>query len=179
MIQTLRSARQQLRTLVPAAIGAWLVTLFVGLGGGIAEAAARGSSSIGELVGIYAPVMGIPFALSTGAVLLPMISACRLMVGPGRPWLLAFVGVSLAPVQALVLLIAGRITFQGGPHMRPTLWADLGAIAAHPADTVVLLVAFAAGGVTLGMWAARRRELLMGDTPANNALEPTARVSSS
>jgi hypothetical protein len=40
--------------------------------------------------------------------------------------------------------------------MRPTLMADLAAISAHPGDMLALLVAFAAGGLVLGLWTRRQ-----------------------
>jgi hypothetical protein len=63
--------------------------------------------------------------------------------------------VVAAPVQAFALLLGGRVIFAGSPRLRPTVAADLAAIASHPADSVVLLIALAAGGLTLGVLAAR------------------------
>jgi hypothetical protein len=165
-----------MRLLALASVGAWLVTLLVALLGAILVAAARDSSAIGELAALYVPVMGIPFALLAGAVLLPLISLARAVVGPGRPWLLGTIGVAAAPVQAFVLLIAGRIVFQGSPHIRPTLAADVASLAAHPADAAVILSAFAAGGLALGVWAARSNRSSKVDWAVYMPLQPTRRV---
>ncbi len=154
---TFRETLANIRSLLPAAAGAWLVTVITGLCGAVAIAAMHDRTAIVELVVIYAPIMSAPFALVVGGVLLPAVGGARAMTGPGRPWLLGQVGVAVAPLQALVLLAGGRFLFAGGPHMRPTLAADLAAIANHPADTVLLLVALGAGGLTLGVRAARRR----------------------
>jgi hypothetical protein len=160
MTTTFREALANIRSLLPAAASAWLVTVITGLGGAVAIAAARDPSAIAELVVIYAPVMSVPYALAIGGVLLPAVACVRVMAGPGRPWLLGLVGVAVAPLQGLVLLVGGRFLFEGSPRMRPTLAADLAAIVDHPAETVALLVAFGAGGLTLGMWAARRCQSL-------------------
>ena len=156
-LQTLRETLANIRSLLPAAAGAWLVTVITGLCGAAAIAATRDRSAIAELAVIYPIVMSVPFALVIGGVLLPAVGCARAMTGPGRPWLLGQVGVAVAPLQALVLLAGGRFLFAGGPHMRPTLAADLAAIASQPAQAVALLLAFGAGGLTLGVWAARRR----------------------
>jgi hypothetical protein len=148
-----------MRLLAPAALAACLVTALVGLAGAIAIAASRDSSAIGELLVIYVPVMLVPFALSTGVVLLPLVSLIMAVAGSSRRWPLVGAGLALAPVQALFLLGSGRVVFRGSAHMRPTLVADFAAIFAHPADTVALLVAFAAGGVVLGLWGSARGEL--------------------
>lgn len=145
----------EMQRLAPAALGAWLVTLLVAMAGAIGIAAAHDSSSIGELAVMYVPVMSVPFAAGTGMVLVPLMSCARAVAGPDRPWLLGSVGVIAAPVQGMALLIAGRMLFHGSPHVRATLAADLAAQIAHPADAAGLLVAFAAGGLVLGAWAAR------------------------
>ena len=171
MMEILRKAVGQTRLLVPAAIVAWLVTLLAALTGAIVSAVARDSSSIGELATLYVPAMSIPFAFSTAVVLLPLMALIREIAGADRPWLLGFVGVAAAPVQGLLLLASGRMVFRGSPRIRPTFGADLVAIASQPADAAVLLAAFAAGGITLGMWAAKLRRRNIGQTPAPHRQE--------
>ena len=178
-MKLLRDIGTQMRSLAPSAMAAWAVTLFAGLTGALVSAAARDSSSVGDLATIYVPVMSVPFAFGAAAVLLPLIAFTRTVAGVGRPWLFGMVGVAAAPVQALILLASGRVMFRGSPHMRPTLAADLDAIMSHRGETAVLLGALAAGGLTLGVLAAKRRRGNIADTPANIALEATARESSS
>jgi hypothetical protein len=161
-----------MRRLTFAAVGAWLVTLLVALFGAILVATARDSSANGELAALYIPVMGVPFALLAGAVLLPLVSLARAVVGPGRPWLLGAIGVAAAPIQGFAFLLSGRIVFHGSPHIRPTLMADVAALAAHPVDTAVILSAFAAGGLALGVWAAGPIRSITVDSPANTQREP-------
>lgn len=161
---SLRNLLMQTRILAPAAIAAWMVTLSVALVGAIARAVSLDPSSAAELAVIYVPVTSIPFAFSTVVVLLPLVALGRQILGGDRPWRLVIVGLAAAPIQGLLLLASGRILFRGSPHMRPTIGADLAAIAHQPLDTAVLLAAFAAGGITLGLWAASLRSRNITDT---------------
>jgi hypothetical protein len=156
MTETISRARREMQALVPAAAAACLVTAVVGLAGAIAIASARGSSATGELLVIYVPIMIIPFALSIAVVQVPILALVRAVSRAGRRWVFVCTGLALAPVQVLFLLGSGRLFFHGTPKMRPTLAADLAAIWAHPNDTLALLVAFAAGGLVLGLWTRRQ-----------------------
>jgi hypothetical protein len=144
---------------MPAALLAWLVTIVVGLGGTVADRASLDSSALAELVLIYPLVMSLPIAFLVAGVLLPIVALVRVVVGPGRPWVLGMVGAAAAPVQGLAFLIGGWVLFRGGPHMRPTFAEHFASLVNDPARVVPLLVAFAAGGVAFGVYAAVRLPL--------------------
>lgn len=129
-----------MRQLASAAVWAWLVTLLAGFAGGAALVHARNPESVGEFAFAYLLVMSVPFALAVGCVLLPVMSLARIIAGPGQTWLLAGTGVLVAPLEAISLLGGGTALF-GGPRAEPS------------ADTWILLAAFAAGGVVLGVLA--------------------------
>jgi hypothetical protein len=82
MNPTFRAAALHARELVPAAIGACLIALFVAMGGAILSAAGRGSAAIGELALLFVPITCVPFAASTGAIVLPSISLVRAVSVP-------------------------------------------------------------------------------------------------
>jgi hypothetical protein len=164
---------QHLSPFVPAAALAWVVTMVVGLGGAVADAASP-RSVLAELVVIYPLVMSLPIALLIAGVLLPIVALVRAVVGPGRPWVLGLVGAAAAPVQGLAFLIGGWILFRGGPHMRPTFAEHVGTLLNDPERGVAtLLLAFAAGGVAFGVCAAARLPLDANGTPAPPGMEPT------
>jgi hypothetical protein len=163
---------QHLWSFVPAAALAWLVTMVVGLGGAVADAASP-RSVLAELVVIYPHVMSLPIALLIAGVLLPIVALVRAVVGPGRPWVLGLVGAAVAPVQGLAFLIGGWILFRGGPHMRSTFAEHVGSLLNDPGRAVPLLLAFAAGGVAFGVCAASRLPLDPNGPPAHPRMEPT------
>jgi hypothetical protein len=149
-----RGLSQHLLSFVPAALLAWLVTMVVALGGAVAERASHDRSALGELVFIYLIVMSLPIAFLVAGVLLPIVALVRAAVGPARPWVLGMAGGAVAPVQGLAFLIGGWVLFRGGPHMRPTFADHFATLVNDPARVVPLLLAFAAGGVAFGVYAA-------------------------
>jgi hypothetical protein len=149
-----RGLSQHLLSFVPAALLAWLVTMVVALGAAVADRASHDRSALAELVLIYPIVMSLPIACLIAGVLLPIVALVRVVVGPGRPWLLGMVGAAAAPVQGLAFLIGGWVLFRGGPHMRPTFAEQFATLVNDPARVGPLLVAFAAGGVAFGVYAA-------------------------
>jgi hypothetical protein len=136
---------------VPGVAAAWLVTLVVATAGATAAAIARNPSSAGEVPFLFVLVMSVPFALTAAFVLLPLMSLTAAMTR-SRQWALFAAGISAAPLQALALLATGRVLFRG-PNMRPTLADDITAVLWHaPPETLAMLLAFAAGGVTYALW---------------------------
>jgi hypothetical protein len=130
---------------------AWLVTLIVASAGAVGAAVARNPSSAGELAFIFPVVMSLPFVFTVAFVLLPVMSLAAALTG-SRLWALSAAAVVAVPLQVIAVLAAGRVLFRG-PRMRPTLAADLTAVLGHPSpETVAMLLAFAAGGLTLAWW---------------------------
>jgi uncharacterized membrane protein YhaH (DUF805 family) len=142
--------------LIPGVVGAWLVTLAIATLGSTIAATARNPESAGELALLFPLLMSVPFALTAVFVLLPSMSLVLRRSG-GRLWPLMAAAVVAAPLQAFALLAGGRILFRGSPHLRPALADDVVAVLGHPSSvTIVMLGAFAAGGIVLGFWSRRR-----------------------
>jgi hypothetical protein len=149
----IRETVTKTRRLLPQALGSGLVAVLGGFAGAVAIAVARHSDAVAELAVIYIPVMILPFVAATIAVL-PVMALAHTIISSDQRWLLSLIGVALAPVQGLFWLTVGHLLFSRDPP-RSTLAADLAVALAHPADTAPLLIALAAGGLVLGMLAAR------------------------
>jgi len=91
-------------------------------------------------------------------VVLPVISLVRAVVTSKVPWLLGSIGVALAPAQALALLAAGHLLFARDP-VRSTFALAVAAALRQPMETAAMLTALAAGGLVLGLLAARRHQV--------------------
>jgi hypothetical protein len=141
----------RLTPFVPGVAAAWLVTLVMASVGATAVAFARNPSSASEMALLFPLLMSVPFALTTAFVLLPVAAIVAAKAGR-RWWLVGVAVVAAAPLQVLAILAAGRVLFRGS-HMRPTLSDDVAAVLGHPSPTTLaILLAFAAGGVTLAFW---------------------------
>jgi len=158
MTSIIRETGKQLRELWPLALGASLVSVVIGLAGAIAIAAYRDSSAVGEIAVIYIPVMVLPFAVATAAVPLPVMSLVRAVMTARPRWLLGCLGVALAPVQGLALITAGNFLF-ARDEPRSTIAGTVAVALRQRMETTVILTALAAGGLVLGLLAARRRSV--------------------
>jgi len=141
----------RLTPFVPGVAAAWLVTLVMASVGATAVAFARNRSSASEMALLFPLLMSVPFALTTAFVLLPVAAIVAAKAGR-RWWLVGVAVVAAAPLQVLAMLAAGRVLFRGS-HIRPTLSDDVAAVLGQPSPiTLAILLAFAAGGVTLAFW---------------------------
>ena len=137
---------------------AWAITIVVASLSWISIVAARGTHAsdepLGELAMAYPVIMSIPFALLIACVTMPLVLAIKSMIGERRLWL-GIAGAASAPIAIVVMIAVGRVLFQG--HVRPTLWADLTAIASDPQGLPPVLLALVLGGITVGLGISRRQ----------------------
>ncbi len=136
---------------------AWVITLVVASITWISIVAIRGThaadEALGELAVLYPMVMAIPFALLIACVTTPAVLAIRAMLGERRLWL-GSAGAASAPLALIVMFAVGRLLFG---QVRPTLWADLMAMARDPQGLPPILLALVLGGIALGIGVARRQ----------------------